>query len=328
MRVLVSSARPYDQAFLSQANAGRHDLAFVEASLNPSTARLAEGFEAVCCFVEDRLDRPTLRILSGLGVRLITLRATGFNNVDLEEAKALGIRVMRIKRYAPEAVAEFAVAMILTLNRKTHRAFNRVREGNFLLDGLLGGTLRGKTAGILGTGAIGTALVRILGGFGMRLLGCDVSHNPEATRLGLEYAPIERVFQESDILSLHLPLTPETHHTVNERTLGLMKPGSMLINTSRGGLVDTKALIMALKRKQLGAVGLDVYEEEEGLFYRDHSLDAIDDDFLARLLTFPNVLITGHQAFFTEEALKEIARKTLGNLDDFLRGETNENTLA
>lgn len=328
MRVLVTSARPYDKTFLTQANSGRHDLVFIESSLNPSTARLAGGFEAVCCFVEDRLDSSTLKVLSGFGVRLITLRAAGFNNVDLEEAKASGLRVMRVKSYTPEAVAEFAVAMILTLNRKTHRAFNRVRESNFLLDGLLGWTLRGKTAGIAGTGAIGTALARILAGFGMRLLGYDLVQNPEAIKLGLEYVQLERLFKESDVLSLHLPLRPKTRHTINERTLSFMKPDAMLINTSRGGLVDTKALIAALKRKRLGAVGLDVYEEEEGLFYRDHSLDAIDDDFMARLLTFPNALITGHQAFFTEEALKEIAQKTIGNLDDFERGQANENTLV
>jgi D-lactate dehydrogenase len=327
MKVLVYSARPYDKEFLEAANKNRHELNYIDARLAENTTALARQYPAVCCFVDDILSKRVIKQLYNGGTRLVTLRATGFNNVDLKTATELGMTVMRVSRYSPYAVAEFAVGMMLALNRKIHRAYNRVREGNFLLHGLIGFELHGKTAGIIGTGKIGSVLAGILHGFGCLLLAYDTAENPECTKLGVRYVPLKELLSKSDIVSLHLPLTPETRHLINDENLSYMKPGAMLINTSRGALVDTRALIRALKKGRLGAVGLDVYEEESHIFYEDLSDEIIPDDVIMRLLTFPNALVTGHQAFFTQEAMATIAETTIQNISDFTAGRENENIL-
>jgi D-lactate dehydrogenase len=327
MKVLVYSSRPYDQQFLEGANTGKHEYHFVEARLEQHTAVLAREFPAVCCFVDDTLDSPVLRQLSDGGTKLVTLRATGFNNVDLKAAEQLGITVMRVSRYSPYSVAEYAVGMILAMNRHIHRAYQRVREGNFRLDGLLGYDLHDKTVGVVGTGRIGAIFTRIMSGFGCHLLGYDKHENPECIQLGMKYVSLEQLLRSSDIVSLHCPLTPETRHLISRDTISLMKPDSMLVNTSRGALVDTEALIPHLKQCRLCAVCLDVYEEESDLYYRDLSDEVISDDVITRLLTFPNVLVTGHQAFFTRDAMQTIAETTSRNIDDFAAGRSNENVL-
>jgi D-lactate dehydrogenase len=273
----------------------------------------------VCAFVHDSLDQGTLGALATFGVKLVALRAAGYNNVDLAAAREYGVTIARVPAYSPHAVAEHAVALILALDRRIHRAYNRVREGNFLLEGLLGFDLHGRTVGVVGTGRIGTVFARIMAGFGCRLLGYDVFPNDEARRIGVEYVPLETLFRGSDIIALHAPLTPETHHLVDRDALALMRPGVMIVNTSRGALIDTEAVIDALKEGTVGYLGLDVYEEEADLFFEDLSGEVIQDDLFARLLTFPNVLITAHQAFFTAEALERIADTTIGNITAFER---------
>jgi D-lactate dehydrogenase len=327
MKVLVYSARPYDKEYLEAANQDKHELHFIETRLGENTTVLARQYPAVCCFVDDILSKKVLKQLFDGGTRLVALRATGFNNVDLKAAGELGMTIMRVSRYSPYAVAEFAVGMMLALNRKIHRAYNRVREGNFLLHGLIGFELHGKTAGIIGTGKIGSVLAGILRGFGCLLLAYDAIQNPECTRLGVRYVTLKELLQKSDIISLHLPLTPETRHLINDENLSYMKPGAMFINTSRGALVDTRALIRALKKGRPGAVGLDVYEEESHIFFEDLSDEIIPDDVIERLLTFPNALVTGHQAFFTREAMATIAGTTIQNINDFAAGRKNENIL-
>jgi D-lactate dehydrogenase len=327
MKVLVYSARPYDQEFLNAANRVKHELHFTEARLEERTTVLARQFPSVCGFVDDILSKRVIKQLWDGGTQLVVLRATGFNNVDLQAAEELGMTVMRVSRYSPYAVAEFAVGMMLALNRKIHRAYNRVREGNFLLDGLIGFELHGKTVGIIGTGKIGSMLARILQGFGCSLLGYDMTENSECTDLGVRYVPLKELLTRADIVSLHILLTPATYHLINDESLSRMKPGAMLINTSRGALVDTLALIHALKKGHLGAVGLDVYEEESHIFFQDLSDEIIPDDMIMRLLTFPNVLVTGHQAFLTREALATIAETTIQNISDFAAGRENENVL-
>ena len=318
MRVAVFSTKPYDRLFLERANAGRrHELVFVEPRLEPATLMAAAGATAVCAFVNDRLDAEMLRRLHGLGVRLIALRCAGFNHVDLREAAALGMSVGRVPEYSPHAVAEHTAALMLTLNRKIHRAYARVREGNFALDGLLGFDLHGRTVGVVGTGKIGECFVRIMAGFGCALLAHD-PHPSEACRaLGVRYMELHALLAHSDIVSLHCPLTPSTHHLIDAPALAAMKRGAMLVNTSRGAVIDTRAVISALMSGALGSLGLDVYEEEADLFFRDLSAEVIRDDVFARLLTFPNVVVTGHQAFFTEDALTAIAEATIANLDAF-----------
>lgn len=327
MKALVYSSRRYDREFLEEANKGRYELHFLEARLEQDTVALARGFPVVCCFVDDVLDSQVLRQLKEGGTALVTLRATGFNNVDLQAADQHGIAVMRVSRYSPYSVAEFAVGMILAMNRNIHRAYQRVREGNFSLNGLLGDDLHGKTVGVIGTGRIGTVFARIMSGFGCHLLGHDKYESPECKEMGMKYVSLEDLLGNSDIVSLHCPLTPETHYMINEKTISLMKPTAMLVNTSRGALVDTQALIPHLKQCRLCAVCLDVYEEESDLYFRDLSDEIIPDDVIMRLLTFPNVLITGHQAFFTREAMRTIAETTLTNIDDFAAGRPNENVL-
>ncbi len=277
--------------------------------------RLARGFRAACCFVNDRIDKETLGTLRQGGTDTIALRSAGYNHVDVAAAEALGMTVVRVPEYSPHAVAEHAVALMLSLNRKIHRAYNRVRDANFSLEGLVGFDLHGKTIGVLGTGRIGAAFCRIMRGFGCTVLAYDVKQSARlATESGVHYAPLLEVYAAADILSLHIPLTPSTRHIIDSRALAQMKSGVMLINTSRGGLLDTRALIGGLKSGQVGAAGLDVYEEEEAVFFQDHSDLGLQDDVLARLLTFPNVLITSHQGFLTREALKNIAATTLSNI--------------
>lgn len=329
MKLAMFSSQPYDRRFFDEARAARNDdieIHYHATALNAETAILAQGCAAVCVFVNDVLDAATLEVLHGLGVRALLLRCAGFNNVDLQTAAGYGMFAARVPAYSPEAVAEHALAMIQTLNRHTHRAWARVREGNFALDGLLGMTLHGKTVGIVGTGKIGMATARILKGFGCRVLGHDPYPSPAFAPLGT-MVPLARLLAEADIVSLHCPLTTETRHLIDASTLAAMKPGAMLVNTSRGGLIDTAAVIAALKSRQLGALAIDVYEQESALFFHDHSGDIIDDDIFGRLVTFPNVLITGHQGFFTIEALREIATITFDNLDCFRRGGMCANLL-
>lgn len=318
MRTAVYSTQPYDRLFLERANAaGRHELVFLAPRLEPGTLVTAQGATAVCAFVNDQLDAQVLQGLHDLGVRLVALRCAGFNHVDLEAAAALGVAVGRVPEYSPYAVAEHTAALMLTLNRKIHRAHARVREGNFALDGLLGFDLHGRTVGVVGTGKIGECFLRIMAGFGCRLLAHDPRPSAACAALGVQYAALPVLLAQSDIVSLHCPLTPQTHHLIDARALATMKRGAMLLNTSRGAVVDTRAVIAALKSGALGSLGLDVYEEEADLFFRDLSADVIRDDVFARLLTFPNVVVTGHQAFFTEDALAAIAETTIDNLDTY-----------
>ncbi|MFN0093080.1 MAG: 2-hydroxyacid dehydrogenase [Acidimicrobiales bacterium] len=315
MRVAVFSAKPYDQDFLDAANDGGHRFTYLASRLDPATVRLAAGNRAVCAFVNDELNRSTIDALAELGVELIALRCAGYNNVDLAAAEQRGLAVVHVPAYSPYAVAEHAVGLILALNRKIHRAYVRVREHNFSLEGLLGFDLRGRTVGVIGAGRIGEAAAGILlHGFGCRVLFSDPKPNPQLCAAGAEPAPIETLLSDSSIVTLHCPLTPATHHLVDAAALELMQPGAMLINTSRGALVDTRAAIASLKSQRLGALGIDVYEEEAGIFYTDRSDDVLRDDVLARLLTFPNVLITGHQGYFTDTALRQIAACTLASL--------------
>lgn len=320
MRVAIFSTKAYDRHFLDAANEGAgHKLNYFEARLSPETCNLVAGCDAVCAFVNDVVDSEVLRLLASYGVKLVALRSAGFNNVDLDVARQLGITVGRVPAYSPHAVAEHTLALILALNRKTHRAYNRVREGNFSLEGLLGFDLAGKTAGVVGTGKIGEVVSKILLGFGCRVIASDVQENPVCTGMGVTYVPMEELLSASDIVTLHCPLTPTTRHLIDDRALPSMKKGVMLINTSRGAIIDTQAVLRGLKSGVIGSLGLDVYEEEADLFFEDLSGRFIDDDVFARLLTFPNVLITGHQAFFTQEALTKIAETTIANISSFER---------
>jgi D-lactate dehydrogenase len=313
--VAVFDTKPYDREHLQKAADGGVDWRFLDFRLTEETAQTAKGARAVCVFVNDHLDRGCLQALVALNVEMVALRCAGFNNVDLHAAKALKLPVTRVPVYSPYAVAEHAAALLLTLNRKIHRAFNRVRELNFGLNGLIGFDLHGKTAGVVGTGRIGRIFAQILRGFGMKVLAYDPVPAPDwAQENQVEYVESEHLARNSDVLSLHVPLTPQTKHLIRRETLALMKPGAILINVSRGALIDTTALIEALKSGQLGGVALDVYEEEEGIFFEDLSGQVLQDDELARLLTFPNVLITSHQAFLTREALSNIAQTTVANL--------------
>lgn len=322
MIVAIFSTKRYERNVLEEANAAAgspHELRFFEAHLDRDTAALAQGAAAVCPFVNDRVDRETLSKLSSRGVRLVALRGAGFNNVDVAAAEKIGIAVARVPAYSPEAVAEHAVALMLALNRKIHRAYARVREGNFSLDGLLGFDFHGKTVGIVGTGRIGMALARILTGFGCRLVASDPIEDPQFTDLGGRYVPMDELLASSEVISLHCPLDPRTWHLIGAAAIDRMKRGVMLINTSRGAVVDTRALIKGLKSGKIGYLGLDVYEEEADLFFEDLSEQVLQDDVFARLLTFPNVLVTGHQAFFTREAMVAIAETTIANLTKFER---------
>ncbi len=330
MRVAVFSTKEYDRRFLDQANAqAEHELHYFETRLTEETCSLVQGVDAVCVFVNDVVDRNVLQCMANTKVKLLALRSAGFNHVDLQAANELEITVARVPAYSPHAVAEHTLAMILALNRQIHKAYNRVRERNFALDGLLGFDVHGKTVGVIGTGQIGEVFTRLMSGFGCELLGYDPHPNKECKAMGMQYVRLDDLFTRSHIISLHCPLTPQTKHLINKDAIARMGAGVMLINTSRGAIVDTKAVIAGLKSGKIGSLGLDVYEEEADLFFEDLSAEVIQDDVFARLLTFPNVLITGHQGFFTEEALRNIAQTTIQNITAFAsgRGEIHEVTL-
>jgi len=326
MKVAVFSSKDYDRQFLEAANHDKYQLVYFPTHLNQDTARLAEGFPVVCLFVNDEADAATLNILADQGTKLVALRSAGFNNVDLTIASQLGLKVVRVPAYSPYSVAEHAVGLILMLNRKLYKAYNRVRDDNFSLEGLLGFDLHGCRVGIIGTGKIGLIFAQIMQGFGCSLLGYDAHHNSRFTDLGGEYVDLAQLWQQSDIISLHCPLTPETYHLVNPDAIDQMKSGVMLINTSRGGLVDTKAAIAGIKSGKIGYLGIDVYEQEESLFFEDLSNTIIQDDDFQILQSFPNVVITAHQAFFTRNALQNIAETTLANIYEFKHNQplTNE----
>lgn len=324
MKVAVFSTEPYDRIFLEQANTeakANHELVYFESRLEPKTVSLADGFPAICVFVNDNVNSETLEILAKQGTRLIALRCTGFNNVDIAKAAELGIKVVRVTVYSPYSVAEFVVAMIQVLNRKLHRAYNRIRDDNFSLNGLMGFDLHGRTVGIIGTGKIGIILGEIMHGFGCHLLGYDLYPNPKFEAIGdASYVDLPELLGNADIISLHCPLTPENHYLINADTIAQMKPSVTLINTSRGKLIDTKAVIDGIKSGQIGSLGLDVYEQEDSLFFRDLSGTIIQDDYIQLLQSFPNVLITSHQGFFTEEAISAIANTTIASITDFEQG--------
>jgi D-lactate dehydrogenase len=320
MKIAFFSAEQYDVEFFNRFNVQYgYELDYYDTRLDSHTINLPENTYAVCVFVNDKLDASVISSLAKKGIKLIALRCAGFNNVDLEAARANNMAVCRVPAYSPEAVAEHAVAMMLTINRKTHKAYNRVREQNFSLNGLLGYNIYGKTVGVIGTGKIGKAFIKIIKGFGAEILAYDPVQT--AGLDNVEYVPLEQLLRESDIISLHCPLTEQNYHLLDKETLELVKPGVTIINTSRGGLINTIDMIDALKKKKVGALCIDVYEQEENLFFRDLSGNIIDDDIIQRLMSFPNVLITAHQAFFTVEALSEIARVTLSNIHRVSRGE-------
>jgi D-lactate dehydrogenase len=329
LKVAIFDTHEFEREYFESANqVAKQDLTFFEVRLNEETVSLAFGFDVVCVFVNDRLNEEVVRALHAGNVRLIALRSTGFNNVDLDAAQRYRIPVVRVPEYSPYAVAELATALILSLDRKIHRAHQRVREGNFSLNGLVGFDLHGKTVGVVGTGRIGRVMARIMSGFGCRILANDLKPDEEVKRLPhTEYVDLQRLFQESDIISLHVPLTPSTRHLLNDQTFSMMKNGVIVINTGRGALIDTQALVLALKRGKIGYAGLDVYEEEDKIFFRDLSGQVLQDDCIARLLTFPNVLITSHQGFLTQEALQNIARTTLESVSDFEQGRPLKNEL-
>jgi len=331
VRLSIFSSKPYDRRFLTRVNEEEgfgHELVFYDARLEEATAQLAHGSAAVSPFVNDDFGRPVLADLAEQGTRLVALRSAGFNNVDLGAAHDLGLTVMHVPDYSPYAVAEFTIALALALNRHLSRAYTHVREGDFSLQGLLGFDLHGKTAGIVGTGKIGGIVAEtLLRGFGCRVLAYDLYLSDRLRRLGVEYVDLDDLMRGADLVSLHCPLTEDTYHLIDRRSIAGMKPGVMLINTSRGGLIDTGAVIDGLKAGRIGYLGLDVYEEEARYFFEDHSTRLIDDDELSRLLTFPNVIVTSHQGFFTREALEQIARTTLGNVRDFEEGRSSSNVV-
>lgn len=329
MKLAVYSTKKYDEKYLQHVNQEYgFEIEFYDFLLTEKTAKTAIGCDGVCIFVNDDGSRPVLEELKKHGVKFIALRCAGFNNVDLEAAKELGLKVVRVPAYSPEAVAEHAVGMMMCLNRRIHRAYQRTRDANFSLEGLTGFTMYGKTAGVIGTGKIGVAALRILKGFGMRLLAFDPYPSAAALDIGVEYVDLTTLFSQSDVISLHCPLTADNYHLLNRTAFEQMKDGVMIINTSRGGLVDSQAAIEALKMQKIGALGMDVYENERDLFFEDKSNDVIQDDVFRRLSACHNVLFTGHQAFLTEEALISISETTLENLRQLENGENAPNALV
>lgn len=326
MKIAFFSARNYEQEYFDRFNSNHH-IGYFSVSLNEKTASLAEGCDVACAFVNDNLNAGTIEKLKSCGIRLIALRCAGYNNIDIRAAANSGIKIVRVPVYSPHAVAEHAIALILTLDRKIHKAYNRVREGNFSLEKLIGFDLNGKTVGVIGTGRIGSVFAQIAKGFGCRVIAYDIRPNTDLTREGIVYTGLEQLLADSNIVSLHCPLTPETHHFLNSTTINQMKKGAMLINTSRGALIETTAVIEALKSGHLGYLGIDVYEHEENLFFEDLSDIVIKDDVLMRLMTFPNVIITSHQGFFTEEALTQIALTTFENIKAFGEGSSLKNEI-
>jgi D-lactate dehydrogenase len=327
MKIAFFSTQSYDRDYFSRYNK-HHELVFFEAGLNTYTVALAKGCNAICAFVNDEVNAAVLQALAAQGIKLVALRSAGYNNVDLPVAKETGIAIVRVPAYSPYAVAEHAVALILTLNRKTHKSYNRVREGNFSLEKLTGFDLHGKTVGVIGTGKIGQLFSDIMLGFGCKILAFDLLADKELEKKGVEYLPLVKLLPRCDIISLHCPLSEQTRHIINAETLSLMKPGAMLINTGRGALIDTRAVIEALKSKHLGYLGIDVYEQEEKLFFHNLSEEIIEDDVIMRLMSFPNVLITAHQGFFTDEALTQIALTTLYNITEFEKGAELKNKVV
>ncbi|MCH8566836.1 MAG: 2-hydroxyacid dehydrogenase [Balneolales bacterium] len=328
MKITVFDALKFEKKYLLEANKDRHEISFIETQLTRETARLAEGADAVIIFVNDDAGAEVLEMLHSMNIRYLALRMAGFNNVDLEKAEELGIKVANVPEYSPHAVAEHTVALMLALNRKLMRAHNRIRDLNFSLDGLIGFDMHGKTAGVAGTGKIGAEVAKILHGFGCKVLCYDIKENEGLINaIQPEYVSLEDLFSNSDIITLHTPLNKYTHYMVNEETISMMKDGVMLINTSRGGLVDTNAVIDGLKQGKIGYLGLDVYEEEEGLFFHDHSEDILQDDTLARLFSFQNVMVTSHQAFLTDTALKNISETTFENLNCWADGKDSPNEI-
>ncbi|CAM3680508.1 2-hydroxyacid dehydrogenase [Rheinheimera salexigens] len=321
MKVAVFSTQSYDRTAFTEANQSfTHQLIFLQQPLNSQTASLAKGCQAVCVFVNDKLDKACLEQLAAMGIHTIALRCAGYNNVCLVSAQALAIKVVYVPDYAPEGIAEHAVGLILALNRQLHRAYNRVRDNNFMLSGMLGFNLHGKTVGVVGTGKIGEAFCRIMQGFGCSVIAYDPEPNPNCQQMGVEYMDFQRLISCADIISLHCPLTAKTRYLIDDKALSIMKPGVMLINTSRGAVLDTQAAIKHLKNGKIGYLGLDVYEHEAALFFSDRSAQILQDDMFSRLLTMPNVLITGHQAFFTAEAITTIANTTLANITAIQQG--------
>ncbi|MDM1546265.1 2-hydroxyacid dehydrogenase [Empedobacter falsenii] len=326
MKIAFFSSKPYDKIFFEAENKNYgFELNFYETHLGPHIVNAIEDEQAVCVFVNDKVNRQVIEILAKKGVKIIALRCAGFNNVDLEAAKEFGIKVCRVPAYSPEAVAEHTMAMLLTLNRKTHKAYNRVREQNFALNGLLGFNLFQKTIGIVGTGKIGKAFINIAKGFGCKIIAYDLYPDQELMNNGVEYVELDKLFKSSDIISLHCPLTPENHYMINQETIAMMKDGVTIINTSRGGLINTHEAIEALKNHKIGYLGIDVYEQEEKLFFKDLSAEIIQDDMIQRLMSFPNVLVTAHQAFFTQEALEQISEITMRSISEIKeKGSTDE----
>ena len=327
MKIAFFSTKSYDKTYFDRY-VSKNEIIYFDAQLNEQTVNLAMGCQAVCVFVNDKLNTSVITSLKALGIQLIALRCAGFNNVKLSVAKELGVMVVRVPAYSPHAVAEHALALILTLNRKTHKAYNRVRDGNFSLERLTGFDLYGKTVGVIGTGKIGQIFSSIMLGMGCKVIAFDLMVSKESMEKGIEYLPIIDILKQADIISLHCPLTEQTKHLINEHTISLMKDGTMLINTSRGGLIDTSDAINGLKNGKIGYLGLDVYEQEETLFFNDLSENIIQDDIIMRLLSFPNVLITSHQGFLTEEALSQIAQITLSNIDEYTAGLTLKNKVV
>lgn len=320
MKVAIFNTKPYDREFLTQTNENQHELVFLDTPLNTQTAILASGCTAACCFVNDQIDEQTLHILSSIGIKLIALRCAGFNQVNLQAAKKLNICIARVPEYSPHAIAEHALALILMLDRHLHRSHYRIRENDYSLNGLLGFDLQGKTVAVIGTGKIGQVFAKIMQALGCKVIANDPIPNQTLADGGVQYLSLDELWPQADIISLHCPLTPSTQHLISTGAIQKMKSGVMLINTSRGGLIDTVAVIQTLKSQQIGYLGLDVYEEEAGLFFEDNSEKLLQDDVFARLLTFANVVITGHQAFFTREALTAISKTTIANITNFENG--------
>ncbi len=322
MKIAFFSTKAYDrESFNRFLKKSGHEITYFEPKLDKHTVYLAEGHDVICSFVNDKIDANILKKLDQLKIRLIALRCAGYNQIDLDAAAKQGIKIVRVPAYSPEAVAEHAFALILTLSRKTHKAYNRVRENNFSLEGLTGMNIHGKTVGVIGTGAIGKAFCRIAKGFGCKILAFDIAENEEMKELGVKYLPLDEVLSQGQIISLHCPLNPKTHHMINAESISKMQNGVALINTSRGALVETKAVIRALKKGKIGYLGIDVYEQEEHIFFKNLSEEIMQDEQIARLMTFPNVLVTGHQAFLTNEALEQISKTTLANISNFENGE-------
>ena len=326
MKIAIYGTKSYDRKYIELINAKYNfDLEFFDFMLNESTARLAEHCEVVCIFVNDNGSRKVLEKLAALGVKIVALRCAGFNNVDLKAAQELGIQVVRVPAYSPEAVAEHTIGLMMTLNRRIHRAYQRTREANFSLEGLIGFNMHGRTVGVIGTGKIGIAVMRILKGFGMNILAYDPFKNPVVEELGGQYVELDELYAKSHVITLHCPATPENYHLLNREAFAKMKDGVMIVNTSRGSLIDTQAAIDALKQRKIGALGMDVYENERDLFFEDKSNEVIQDDIFRRLSSCHNVLLTGHQAFLTEEALTNIADVTLSNVYKLKSGKECEN---